>query len=758
MKKILIVMLALTTAWQVVAQDKSINGRVVDGDTQPIDGAVVVMLSADSLHLATAVTTADGGFEMPVVQLPFTLIFEHLAFEGLSLECSDAAPLGDIALTEKEVTVDEVTVKGYRPIVKVEEGKLSYDLTQLSEKTTATNVYEALSYLPGVDEDDGALTLAGGGTATVIINGKPSTMTSEQLETLLRSMPVERIASAEVMYSTPPQYGVRGASINLVLTKSRDHSYSGQVKSNYSHLRQGSYGVGGSFMVSTPKWSADAMYSYDDFYSPQVLDLSTIHTVDGEVRNIEQYEDVYGTARQHTLRAAFDYTPTEKRSLSIVYNGTLTPSSSTVSDSKGTYVESISDKSGDSYLHNVALRYRTESGFDIGADYTSYKNSNSGSLENIYSDESTSSFNVDSGQEIERLNLYADMAHALESGWALSYGAKASWAEDVDYQSYSALAGSIETVNTDSKLTESSAELYGGFSKNLSRGSFSASLTGEYYNLEGDERWSLYPQANFTWMLEGGNIFQANLSSDKTYPSYWMLQDAISYVDGYTEIHGNPYLSPMRTYSAQAIYILKQRYVFVLFGTQTNDYFVQNAYLSPDRFSLIYKNTNFDYTRQYGVNAVVPFSAGEWLSSKLTLTGVRMEQKSSDFFGSSFDRATWFGIAMLDNTFNIGESLSLELNGYCHTPSIQGLFDLESAWGLDAGLKWSILDKKLNLTAKCSDIFESKMPRITQDFEGQHLSFYTGGYSRRFSLNLSYTFGGYTTKERKAVDSSRFGH
>ncbi len=758
MKKILLFMLALATAWQVVAQDKSITGRVVDSDTQPIDGAVVVMLSADSLHLANAVTLDDGSFEMTVVQLPFTLIFEHLAFEGLSLACSDAAPLGDIALTEKAVAVDDVTVKGYRPIVKAEGGKLSYDLSQLSERTTATNVYEALSYLPGVDEDDGALTLAGSGTATVIINGKPSTMTAEQLEVLLRSMPVERIASAEVMYSTPPEYGVRGASINLVLTKSRDHSYSGQVRTNYAHQRASTLGGGASFMVSTPKWSADAMYSYSDFYSAQILDLATVHTVDGDMRNIEQYEDVTAVGRQHTVRAAFDYTPTEKRSLSLVYSGTLMPTSHTISDSKGSYVESISDKEGDSYLHNIALRYRAESGFDIGGDYTGYKSSNSGSLTNLFSDESTSSFDVVNGQDIERLNLYADMKHALKGGSALSYGAKASWAEDSDYQSYSSQLGSIETVDTDSRLSEMSAELYGGFSTNLARGSLSASLTGEYYNLEGEERWSLYPQANFTWMFDANNILQANISSDKTYPSYWMLQDAISYVDGYTEIHGNPYLSPMRTYSAQAIYILKQRYVFVLFGTQNNDYFVQNAYLSPDRFSLIYKNTNFDYTRQYGVNAVVPFSAGDWLSSKATLTGVRIRQKCSDFFGSSFDKSIWFGVAMLDNTFNVSEHLSLELNGYWHTPSIQGLFDLESAWGLDAGLKWSLLDKKLDLTAKCSDIFESKMPRITQNYQGQQLTFYTGGYTRRFSLNLSYTFGGYTQKEHKAVDSSRFGH
>ncbi|MFI3321579.1 MAG: outer membrane beta-barrel protein [Rikenellaceae bacterium] len=758
MKKVLLFLFILGASFKVMAQDKSITGRVIDSDCAPIDGVVVVMLAADSTHLATAVTPLDGNFSLPISELPFTLIFEHLAFESLSKECDKTTLLGDITLIRKSIVVEEVTVKGYRPIVKAEDGKLSYDLTQLNEKTTATNVYEALSYLPGVNEENGVLTLSGVGATAVIINGKPSTMSAAQLETMLKTMPIERIESAEVMYSTPPQYGVRGASINLVLTESRDYSYSGQVKAGYAFQRENSWGTGGSFMVSTPKWSADAMYHYNDYYSPQISELSTLHTVGDVVKNINQYEDIYSKGKQHSVRAAFDYTPTEKSSLSVVYSGEITPSSNSVSDSKGSYVESISDKIGDSYLHNVALRYKAESGFDIGADYTSYKNSSSGYLGNLYSDDTWSSFDIKSGQNVERLNFYTDMSHTLDKGWSIDYGAKATWAEDKDYQYYSAVTGDVETFDTDSRLREVSTELYSGFSKNLSKGSLSASLTGEYYNLEGEERWSIYPQANFLWMFDQKNILQANVSSDKTYPSYWMLQDAISYVDGYTEIHGNPYLRPMRDYSAQVVYILKRRYIFVLFGSQTNDYFVQNAYLSPDKFSLIYKNINFDYSRQYGVNAIIPFSIGKWLSSKATLTGVRMEQECSDFFGSPFNRSAWVGIAKLNNTFNITDNLSLELNAIYQTPAIQGLFDLSESWGVDAGVRWSLLDKKLDITAKCSDIFHSRIPRVTQNYGGQQLDMYTGAYTRTFSLNVSYTFGGYTQKQRKEVDSSRFGH
>ena len=221
MNKVLSLVLPLLLGFfvQVMGQNPSITGRVKADDAAPIDGVEVLMLAPDSTHLATAVTAADGCFSVPIHPAPFTLLFQHLAYEPLSRPCVLPQQLGDITHVRKTIGVDEVRVTGYRPIVKAEAGKLSYDLSQLNEKTTATNVYEALSYLPGVDEENGALTLSGVGAATVIINGKPTTMSASQLETLLRTMPVERIEQAEVMYSTPPQYGVRGASINLVIKR-----------------------------------------------------------------------------------------------------------------------------------------------------------------------------------------------------------------------------------------------------------------------------------------------------------------------------------------------------------------------------------------------------------------------------------------------------------------------------------------------------------------------------------------------------------
>ncbi len=749
----------LLTSLSLNAQNETIRGIVQDTNGNTVPDVVVSMFSTDSTYLGVSLSDVGGIFELQAETMPYVLHFDHISYESLRKEYDTFSP-GTVVLEAKSNEIAAASSVAYRPIVKVDGSALSYDLGQLAERTTATNVYEAIGKLPGVDEKDGSFQLAGAGAVTLIINGKPSAMSASQLETVLSAMPIDRIKSADVMYSAPPQYNVRGAVINLVIDRSLENTYSGELRGDFSIRRTPSYGSGGSFAVSNPKWSADAIYRYVDETTTQISDLSTKHTLAGSLHEINQLEDIQGSAKGHIIRAAFDYTPTDKDLLSIVYNGQLVPRSKMISDSNGSFVNSLSTKNEDRYTNSISLRYKSALGLDIGADYTAYTNENINKVQNEYSDGRLNSFNVNSGQDVSRLNFYADMSHPFAGSWTLNYGLRGSWAQDKDYQHYSSIVGELNSFDTNSKVSEWNAELYAGTDINLRQGSLSFSLSGEYNNYDGQQRFTLYPQANFLWIFSQDHIIQANLSSDKSYPSYWQLQNSISYIDGYSEVHGNPLLRPMRDYSSQLVYILRQKFVFALFYTHISDYFIQNAYQTPDRLALIYKYSNFNYLRQYGLNVNLPLSFAAWHDTNLTLTGMRLEEKCDDFFGISFDRGICLGVASLDNTFRLSTKpdISLELSGTYQTPAIQGLFDLSPSWGVDAGMKFSFFDKKLNISAKIKDIFESRIPRTSQNVGGQELQMYTGRYTRSFSLNLTWRFGGYTNKERKSVDTSRFGH
>ena len=89
------------------------------------------------------------------------------------------------------------------------------------------------------------------------------------------------------------------------------------------------------------------------------------------------------------------------------------------------------------------------------------------------------------------------------------------------------------------------------------------SLAGERYKTPVWDEWDVYPVLNVTYLPKPGHILQLSFSSDKSYPSYWEVQDAVSYLGGgYSEIQGNPLLKPEKDYQLSLSYILKSKYVF----------------------------------------------------------------------------------------------------------------------------------------------------------------------------------------------------
>lgn len=129
---------------------------------------------------------------------------------------ADSIITSDARLDSIYQSLPEVMITGERPVVKASQGKLVYDLPRLIHDLPVDNAYDAVKELPGVTEMNGGLQLAGQGV-TVVLNGKVTTLSTEQLYALLRSIPASRIEKAEVMYNAPARYQVRGALINVQL-------------------------------------------------------------------------------------------------------------------------------------------------------------------------------------------------------------------------------------------------------------------------------------------------------------------------------------------------------------------------------------------------------------------------------------------------------------------------------------------------------------------------------------------------------------
>ena len=222
----------------------------------------------------------------------------------------------------------EVMITGERPIVKAEQGKLVYDLPRLVGNLPVDNAYDAVKNLPGV-MDLGEGLMLGGQEVTVVINGKVTTLSTGQLNALLKSIPVSRIEKAEVMYSAPARYQVRGAMINLVLASGTGHesSLQGELYTAFNQNHYESLAERGSLLYSGRKFSADLLYSYSYGRDRRETDKEALHTLaDGSTHQMDMYENTISRNNSHQIRLGMDYAFTDQHLLSLVYTTAFTDS------------------------------------------------------------------------------------------------------------------------------------------------------------------------------------------------------------------------------------------------------------------------------------------------------------------------------------------------------------------------------------------------------------------------------------------------
>jgi len=743
---------------------QKITGVITDRDNNPIEFATIVLQTTDSVFLNSAYTDSVGRFSIKTDTLPVIITIQHLMYETYQKKCNTKA-IGSIQMNEKSQMLSEVSIIGEYPLVRVIDGKMTYNMSQLLTDKMATSIYDAILKLPGIHIQKGTFQLIGANNVTILINGKKTNMDENQLNNLLKNMPKERIREAEVMYSAPPQYHVRGAVINLVLDNAiyDTQQLQGQINTLYNQGYYKNFQGGVTILYNTPKTLTDFLYSFGYNQVRTGQEIISQHIFNDQVSDINQSDRGYSVKPIHTIRLGNDWLINDKDKITLAYTAEIQPWMRSFNSSNGTYSDSENKKNTDKpvQMHNIALNYTSGFGFSTGIDFTSYKNHTTQHYrERMEGKEDF--FDARSKQDIRRLSFYADQSHSLGKGWTLNYGTKFSFASDKSSQIYhSSVSHNWSDYDSNSQLNEYTYDLYAGFSKRFANNlSLNVSLTGEYYKHKKIDYRSLFPMMEITYTANPVSVFQLSVSSDKVYPSYWEMQNTTSYLNGYTEIQGNTDLRPAKNYSFQLNYIWKSKYIFTLFANYTDDFFCQIPYQSSDRLMLIYKTLNFDYSAKLGFNMMIPFRISRIFESRFILNGYYDKMKSDHYHDLSFTKNNLAIYTNLDNTFTISSkpNIKAELSGSYISRNIQGPMTINAMYRIDTGIKWTFNRNKAELSLKVNDIFNSWAPKeLNLQYQTQNLRMKEVVDSRRISLSFTYRFGDFKPKAHKEVDQSRFG-
>ncbi|MEM9078644.1 MAG: outer membrane beta-barrel family protein [Bacteroidota bacterium] len=227
----------------------SYSGRVVEKKSGlPVAYATVMVMNKVTQGVISGVTTLeDGTFLLETTSGEHFIEISFIGFEKLLLEpqvSQGAVELGTLEMMEDAQQLEEVVVEGEvsQTVFKLDKRvfNVGRDLT-----TAGASALEVLNNVPSVNVNiEGQISLRGSTGVQVLINGKPSILTSDE-NNALGTITADMIDRVEVITNPSAKYDAEGTSgiINIVIKKEEKRGLNGSVSVNTGAPNNHSVGV-----------------------------------------------------------------------------------------------------------------------------------------------------------------------------------------------------------------------------------------------------------------------------------------------------------------------------------------------------------------------------------------------------------------------------------------------------------------------------------------------------------------------------------
>src|SRR6218665_3216445 len=217
--------------------------------------------------------------------------------------------------------LQEVTIASQKKFIKIESDKTTVAVKDNAMLSTG-NAYEAVKKLPGViASPTGGLSLNGKGV-TIYIDGAPSTLSGNDLQNYLSSLPANAIEKVELIYNPGASFDANssGSVINIVTSTKRMKGVNASFNVNYNFNK---------YQKPSPQillhgkekrlsWQTMTGYNYIDSDQKGINDQA--FTFFNPVRHLRQENFTLNTNRNFYFRVGTNYKLSEKSNLLFNYN------------------------------------------------------------------------------------------------------------------------------------------------------------------------------------------------------------------------------------------------------------------------------------------------------------------------------------------------------------------------------------------------------------------------------------------------------
>ncbi|CAH8285789.1 outer membrane receptor for ferrienterochelin and colicin [Mariniflexile fucanivorans] len=740
-----------------------ITGKVLEStNNQPIEYATISVIDHTTKKPITGtVTNANGTFSIKVethnfyIEVSFmgytTKRFNKEKFVGRKIN------LGTILLSEDQHALDEIVVNAEKSQTEFKLDKRIFNVgTDLSN--TGASALEVLNNVPSVNVNiEGEISLRGSSGVQILINGKPSVLSSAG-SNALGTITADMIEQIEVITNPSAKYEASGTGgiINIIMKKSEKRGLNGSVSLNAGVPNSNSFGMSLNkrtehFNIFSQMGFGRRTYPEDNkTINSDLTDNTTVSSVGKREMNEKFKNFILGTdyhinaLNVLTLSGSYAY-EIEDQNSKANYNETDITETITDSWLREETTEATNPKLSYELQYKKNFKRHKDQSLLFSAIGSSFKKDESSIFNNttILGDEPDETQLSRTDYALEDYTFKLDYTHPFLEVFTLETGSQYAINKVTNDYAVDGL-GDVFNFNQNVLGIYNTLAYEGeiwGIKLGLRLENTETNTLLKTSNVENSKSYTnLFPTIHTSYKFSENTSFQAGYSKRINRPSLRELNPFSNIRNNFSISTGNPDLQPEYTDSFEITTIHKFEKAslnFSFYNRYTEDV-IERVNTFEDGVNTS-KPENIGTNNTSGLEMNGKYNPIDWFSLNGDFNWNHFNRKG-DFETTSFDFKGNRWSASLTSKFNLPARFDLEISGNYNSSFKTFQNEISDNLFADVGLRKKIFKGKTILNISVRDLFASRVDETTTTQPTYYL--YNSRKRGRFiTFGISYGFG-----------------
>ena len=760
-----------------------ITGSIVDEKKLPVPyGNVAIHSTTDSTLVTGGVSDDQGKFQVPVKPGKYFVKISFLSYKEKLIPnvvvADTRVDVGVVTLMEDSQVLEEVVVQGEKASMELQLDKRVFNV-QKDLSNVGRNASDILGNLPSVTVDvDGTVSLRGSSNVRILIDGKPSGLTSRDPEAL-RMLQGNLIESIEVITNPSSRYDAAGevGIINIVLKKNQEKGVNGTFTANagYPALYGGSYTIN----IRRKKVNLFSSYGVDYNERPGRGQSHQYYTSPDTSFHYTQTNERTQQEFSHNFTMGLDYFLSDKTTLTAsgLYNvGEGLSKVQTIYndfDEDGDLARIVSRNEREMEdEENIEASLNFKKTFDkkgqlLTADFKWIKSVDDESTdyrESVNEGPDSLQSSINFADEINWL-FQADYSHPVGQQGKFEAGVKTATRiinNDYGLNAQDPISSEwipIPQYTNNLVYTERIHAVYIMANNTFGKFSAQAGVRGELSDISTELKvgditnlqnyFNIFPSAGLSYKLQEGKTLQLSYSYRINRPDFRDLLPFSDFRDPRVLFAGNPNLLPVYTNSIEAGYLFDWRNGSIL----SNVYYrhrqnvIQRITTEPDsagRTQVV--PINLSEENAYGVEFNLSLNIQDWWKINSSANFYRA-MTHGVYEGDVLESDTYTWTSRTTSKMTFAKTIDFQASLNYRAPRITPQGKDLSMYSIDLGLSKDVFKGKGTITANVRDLLNSRKRRSIVDTEGYYSNSTFQWRSRQFTVTFAYRLN--KAKERQ---------